>query len=144
MTKIKDSVVLITGADGGIGTSLLNECLLKKAKKIYVTGLRQEGLSKLQEKDPNIIVPLVLDVTNAQNIKECADSCSDVNILINNAGVELKIPFTAENASKAAAFEMNINYIGVIEMINQFTSILAKNNDSAIVNIMSLASCSNN
>jgi len=140
MIKIKDSIVLITGADGGIGTSLVNECLLRKTKKIYATGLRKESLARLQEKSPTIIVPLVLDVTNAENISECKNLCSDINILINNAGVELKIPFTSENASKAATFEMNVNYIGVIEMINQFTPILSKNNNSAIVNIMSLAS----
>ena len=140
MTKIKNSTVLITGADGGIGTALLNEFLLRKAKKIYVTGLKKEGLLKLQEKSPDIIEPLVMDVTNFENIKQCANICSDVNILINNAGVELKIPFTSKDASKAASFEMNVNYIGIIEIINQFTPILSKNKNSAIINIMSLAS----
>jgi short-subunit dehydrogenase len=137
---IENSVVLITGADGGIGSALVEELIKRKVKKIYATGTKKENVFKLKEKAFQIIEPLVLDVTNTENIIQCAKVCNDVNILINNAGVELKIPFTEKNAQKAADFEMKVNYLGVIEMINQFTPILSKNNKAHIVNIMSLAS----
>jgi len=44
MTKIKDSTILITAADGGIGTALVDERLKQRAKKIYATGLKLENL----------------------------------------------------------------------------------------------------
>jgi short-subunit dehydrogenase len=137
---IENNVVLITGADGGIGSALVEELIKRKVKKIYATGTKKESVFKLKEKAPQTIEPLVLDVTNTENIAQCVNACNDLNILINNAGVELKIPFTEKNAQKAAEFEMKVNYLGVIEMINQFTPILSKNNNAHIINIMSLAS----
>lgn len=137
MTTIKNSTVLITGADGGIGLELVKECINKGAKKIYATGLNLENLNKTFEAFENV-TPVVLDVTKPQQIIECAFKCKDTNLLINNAGVELKIPFMAERSSEAALFEMKVNYIGLIDMINSFVPHMEKNENAGIVNILSL------
>ena len=137
MTKIQNSVILITGADGGIGQALVKQCLLLGAKKIYATGLDLEVLTKLFG-TTNSVIPIQLDVTNLQTITKCAEQCTDTNLLINNAGVEYKIPFLADNSSKAALMEMKVNYIGLIDMINSFLPTLEKNDNSGIVNILSL------
>ncbi len=101
MTKIKNSTILITGADGGIGTALVEECLKQGAKKIYATGLKLENLDHIFKNYDNVF-PVELDVTNPKQIVECAKECSDTNLLINNAGVEFKVPFIAEKSSQAA------------------------------------------
>ncbi len=137
MTKIKDSTILITGADGGIGTALVTECLNQGAKKIYATGLKLENLNQIF-KDYNKVVSVELDVTNSKQIIDCAKQCSDTNLLINNAGVEFKVPFIAEKSSQAALMEMKVNYIGLIDMINSFIPNLEKLEYAGIVNILSL------
>lgn len=40
----EDKVILITGADGEIGTALIQEMLHRKAHKIYATGIALERL----------------------------------------------------------------------------------------------------
>ena len=119
MTKIKNSTILITGADGGIGIALVDECLEQGAKKIYVTGLNLEKLNQVF-KSYNKVTSVELDVTNLEAIKKCAEQCGDTNLLINNAGVEFKVPFIAEQSGQAALMEMKVNYIGLIDMINSF------------------------
>ncbi len=137
MTKIKDSTILITGADGGIGTALVDECLKQGAKKVYATGLNLEKLNQLF-KDYEKVTSVELDVTNSERIKKCAKECADTNLLINNAGVEFKVSFIAEKSSQAALMEMKVNYIGLIDMINSFVPNLERLENAGIVNILSL------
>lgn len=139
MAKIKDSVILITGADGGIGQALVNECLSLGAKKIYATGLCLEKLNKMFKNNSNVL-PIELDVTNLKKIKACAKKCEDTNLLINNAGVEFKVPFTNPESSKAALMEMKVNYIGLIDMINSFIPGLEKMENAGVLNVLSLGS----
>ena len=82
--------------------------------------------------------PVELDVTNSERITECAQLCADTNLLINNAGVEFKVPFIAEKSSQAALMEMKVNYIALIDMINSFVPHLEKLENAGIVNILSL------
>lgn len=137
MTKIKDSTLLITGADGGIGTALVDECIRLGAKKIYATGLKLEHLDQ-KFKDYDSVFSIELDVTSSEQVIECAKQCADTNLLINNAGVEFKVPFIAEKSSQAALMEMKVNYIGLIDMINSFVPNLEKLEHAGIVNILSL------
>lgn len=137
MAKIKDSTILITGADGGIGVALVNECLAKGAKKIYATGLKLENLNPLFN-NYDTVITIALDVTDPEQIVKCAKQCSDTNLLINNAGVEFKVPFVAKKSSQAALMEMKVNYIGLIDMINSFLPTLQKLEHAGIVNILSL------
>ncbi|MBA3681101.1 MAG: SDR family NAD(P)-dependent oxidoreductase [Bacteroidetes bacterium] len=140
MTEFKNQIVLITGADGGLGTALVTELINRKVKKIYATGLKIDNLKSVFEKYGELVVSVELDVTNTESIQKCVLICSDTTILINNAGVEFKAPFISEKASKAASFEMKVNYIGVIEMINNFVQHLEKNKNSIIVNVLSIGS----
>lgn len=140
MKKIANSVVLITGADGGIGIALLERCIALGAKKIYAAGLSLERLELIKAKYSNLIVPVVLDITDEDQIKNCSLQIPDVEILINNAGIELKASFLQESAAQKALLEMKVNYIGLINMINYFVPILEKNSQSLIVNILSVAS----
>lgn len=140
MKNLTNDIILITGADGGIGSALTHEFIKRGVKKVYVTGLSQERLDTLVNQYPDRIISHLLDVTKIESIQNCVTSCSDTTILINNAGVELKKSFLDENASQAALFEMKVNYLGVMDMIQQFLPILEKNEKSTIVNILSIGS----
>jgi len=135
-----DRTILITGADGGIGTALVETLVKRQVKKIYATGLNLEVLKTKFEKFGNKIVSVELDVTNIDSIKKCADVCTDIEVLINNAGVEFKIPFLDDKVGQAALLEMKVNYIAVMEMINSFMPNLLKQKNAYIVNILSIGS----
>jgi NADP-dependent 3-hydroxy acid dehydrogenase YdfG len=140
MNIFENSVVLITGADGGIGSSILRECIKRGANKIYASGIAIEKLEHLAKEFPGFVLPVVLDVTCEESIKMAVGKCIDVNILINNAGVELKSSFIGENVAKKALFEMKVNYIGVLDLTNFFLDILKTNQKSYIINILSVGS----
>lgn len=137
----KNSKVLLTGANGGIGTAFIKELINRNVEKIYITGIDINALKQISDNfSENKIIPLKLDVTNLEDIENCVNHCQDVNILINNAGVELKSAFISEKSADCAKFEMEINYIGVVRLTNAFYEILKKNEKSAVINILSVGS----
>ncbi len=80
---IKDAVVLVTGGNRGLGKALVQAFLSAGARKIYV-GSR----TPIETSDPRL-VPIKLDITNAEDVAAAAEACQDVTILMNNAGVAI-------------------------------------------------------
>lgn len=136
--NIKDKIVLITGAGGGIGACLVEEFFDRGAAKIYAADLNVDGLNKLKNKYENIVT-LKLDVTQQDDINNSVAICADVDILINNAGVELASPVFAANSVKAAKLEMSVNCLGLHSLSVAFWDIL-KTKESCIMNMLSIAS----
>lgn len=132
--------ILITGADGGIGLALIKNYLGFGVGKIYATGLNLERLQEIQKLAPNVIGPIKLDITSNDDVMNCAEIANDVTLLINNAGIELKKSFVDENNEAFARKEMEVNYFGMIKMINAFIPVIRKSPEGKIVNVLSLAS----
>lgn len=140
--NLNDRTILITGACGGIGSNLLQQFINRKVKKIYAADLRVDGVEILKEKHGDIIVPIKLDVTNMQDVQSCQHLCADVDILINNAGVEYAKSFLSDGSIKASSIEMAVNYFGVHNLCFSFWNLLKEKKSAAIVNILSIASFS--
>ena len=79
--NITNKVILITGANRGIGLALVEEALKRGAKKVYA------GTRVAMSHQDKRVVPLVLDVTNIHQIASAADKIGDLDVLINNAGI---------------------------------------------------------
>lgn len=132
--NIKDSVVLITGANRGLGLSLAKALLQSGARKVYagardIASVTQAGVHAVK-----------LDVTNAADIASAAQACGDVTIVINNAGVDLGSAVMSPDAEKTVRSEMEINFFGPLAISQAFAPILARNGGGAIVNILSALS----
>lgn len=138
MQTLKDKVILITGANRGIGKSLVKASLKKEARKIYVTG---RDLSKMPNFDDDRIVYLELDITNNNQISEVVEEAKDTQVLINNAGV-LSHGNILEGEINAMEHDMKTNYYGTINMMRAFAPILEKNTPAKIVNIVSIVAYS--
>jgi len=80
---IEDRAVLVTGANRGIGQALVDEALRRGAKRVYA-GTRQP----LDHADRRV-TPLILDVTNAAQIKAAVERVESLDLLVNNAGIAL-------------------------------------------------------
>ena len=126
---IADRAVLVTGANRGIGRALVQEALRRGAKRVYA-GTRQP----LTHSDGRV-TPLTLDVTNAAQIQAAVENVESLDILINNAGVDLY-----GDVSDRAILERHlaVNLFGTHGVTHAFLPLLTRSR-GAIVNILSLA-----
>lgn len=126
--KIADKVVLVTGANRGIGQALVEEALRRGAKRVYAA-TRQP----LTHSDGRV-TPLTLDVTNLAQIEGAVESVASLDILINNAGLGLY-----DDLSDRATLERHlaVNLFGTYGVTQAFLPLLARSR-GAIVNISSV------
>ena len=131
---IKGSVALVTGANRGLGKSLVQALLAAGARKVYV-GSR----TLIETTDPRV-QPLKLDITNVQDVAAAAEAAQDVNILVNNAGVASFTSFLTTTSLNDAREAIETNYFGTLAMVQAFAPILKRNGGGTIVNILSVVS----
>ena len=90
MFYLKDKVTLITGATGGIGMSIARK-MKKSGAKLILSGTRRNVLSDLKLELGNDVEIITTDLHNSDDIlnlaKQAEDSFGQIDILINNAGV---------------------------------------------------------
>jgi NAD(P)-dependent dehydrogenase (short-subunit alcohol dehydrogenase family) len=125
---IEDKVVLVTGANRGIGQALVEEALKRGARRVYA-GTRQP-LAHLDA----LVTPVILDVTNAAQIQRAADEIDTLDVLINNAGIALY-----DDLSNSGAIEQSlaVNLFGPFNVTRTFLPLLRRSK-GAIVNNLSL------
>ena len=83
MPTLHQAVVLVTGANGGIGTQFVHQTLARGATKVYATARNPQAW------DDERVVPLSLDVTDAASIHAAVESAPDVTVVVNNAGASV-------------------------------------------------------
>jgi short-subunit dehydrogenase len=135
---VNQAIALVTGANGGIGSHFVKQLLSLNVAKIYVCARNIDKLKDLTALDPSRIVPLALDITDAQSIQAAAAQCTDVTLLINNAGISLNQGVISAPDLAAARAEMDVNYFGMAAMCRTFAPILQRQGGGAIVNMLSL------
>ncbi|WP_374035334.1 SDR family oxidoreductase [Bdellovibrio bacteriovorus] len=131
----KGKNVFITGANRGIGAALVRACLNRGVAKVYAAAREKNTLPN--NEDPRV-VPLQLDITNAEQISEAVSAASDVQILINNAGTLHGGSFLEGNRDGFLR-DMQVNCFATMDMMRAFVPVLKHNTDCRIVNIVSIA-----
>jgi len=131
--NVANKTVLVTGANRGIGQALVEEALRRGAKQVYA-GTRQP----LAHSDGRV-TPVTLDVTDADQIKAAVERVGPLDILINNAGVDLQ-----GDLGDRAALEQHlaVNLFGTYGVTQAFLPLLTRSR-GAIVNVLSLAAVAN-
>ena len=126
---IADRAVLVTGANRGIGRALVEEALRRGAKRVYA-GTRQP----LAHSDGRV-TPLTLDVTDAAQIQAAVESVGSLDVLINNAGVDLQGEVSDRGLLER---HLAVNLFGTYGVTQAFVPLLTRSR-GAIVNVLSLA-----
>jgi len=129
-----NKVVLVTGANKGIGKEIIRALLKRGVKKIYAA---TRNLKNLPDFGDERIVPMTLDITQLGQITEAAKVAQDIDVLINNAGIAA---FTSllDGPLDLLEADMNTNYFGTLNMIREFVPVLEKKETSSIVNMVTI------
>lgn len=132
MTSLNGSIVLVTGANGGIGTAFVREALTRGATKVYASARRPRTW------EDERIVPLTLDVTDAASIEAAVEAAPDVTVLINNAGAAVSTPGILQHTEEEIRRNVETNFLGPLFLARAFAPLLsARGGNTAIIDIHS-------
>jgi NAD(P)-dependent dehydrogenase (short-subunit alcohol dehydrogenase family) len=126
---IADKAVLVTGANRGIGQALVDEALRRGAKRVYA------GTRKPLAHSDARVTPLTLDVTNAAQIQAAVEKVESLDMLVNNAGVDLYGDLSDRGVLEQ---HLAVNLFGTYGVTQAFLPLLTRSR-GAIVNVLSLA-----
>nr|WP_315849735.1 SDR family oxidoreductase [uncultured Rhodoferax sp.] len=132
--KIENSVVLVTGANRGIGLAFAQALLARGARKVYAAARNPASVTL-----PGVEA-LQLDVTNPQEIADAVKKASDVTLVINNAGIAQPGGFLAADSDAVTRRMFETNVFGVLNMSKAFAPVLKANGGGALLNVLSVAS----
>ena len=129
---VAGSVALVTGGNRGFGAALCAALLERGAAKVYA-GAR----------DPTTVTTpgvdgIRLDITSPGDVAAAAARCSDVTLLINNAGIGTGTSALADDALDKLQLEFDTNVVGPLAMTRAFAPVLAANGGGAMVNVLSV------
>ena len=142
--ELKNKTILITGGSAGIGLEAAKQ-FLEIGAKVVITGRSQDKLDTAKKLYPNLIA-IKSDVANEEDailLYKQVEQLGGIDILYNNAGVGVmpsNLGIADNKHAQSAAYEMNINYIGVIRLNNLFLDMLKSRKEGAIINTTSVLS----
>ena len=140
MNDLKDKNIIVTGASGGIGNSIVKK-LSEAGANILASGTRIEKLEELKSKFKKIKI-LKFDISQSNKIEEFIENATNdlgggLDCVVNNAGItqdNLSIRMSLEEWQKV----ININLTSTF-LISKFAiKKMLKNKSGKIVNITSV------
>ena len=141
--EIKKQNVIVTGAASGIGKELTKQ-LLKEGANVAAVDISEDNLNKLKEElNSNKLKTYVVDMGKKESIRAFREAYkkdySDVDIIINNAGIIQPFTNVANLDESVINRVMNINFFGPLHLIRFFMEDLTKDKkEQYIVNVSSM------
>ena len=140
MSDLKDKNIIVTGASGGIGNSIVKK-LCEKGANILASGTKLEKLEKLKTENKNIKI-LKFNISEIEKIDQFIEDASselggNLDCLINNAGItqdNLAIRMSVEEWKKV----IDINLTSTFLMSKSAIKKMLKNKSGKIINITSV------
>lgn len=123
--KISGNKILITGGASGIGLGL-TERFIQEGNTIIICGRREALLKEVSEKLPSVITK-VCDLSSEADRIELynwvAENHSDLNVLVNNAGIQNWINISDSNFYQKANEEIITNILAPVHLTTLFTNL---------------------
>lgn len=137
--KLSGNTILITGGTSGIGKGLA-ERLVALGNKVIVCGRRQQRLEQLKDSYPDIDV-ITCDVMDSKSrvllAEKVAREYPELNVLINNAGIQLAQDLTRPVDLANVEQEVDTNFVAPVHLSSLLVDHLKLQPNAAIVNISS-------
>ena len=131
--KLDNKAIFVSGANRGIGKAIVEALLKENVSKVFAAA---RDVKSLKFSDPRV-VPVELDITKREQIDNAARLASNVDVLINNAGVAT-FANVVSGDTKDLMVDMQVNYFGTLSMVNAFTPAMIKKGGCAIANVISV------
>ena len=140
MNSLKNKNIIVTGASGGIGNSIVQK-LYESGANVLATGTRVEKLEELKSKFNDIKI-LKFDISQHDKIEEFIENSTNelggtLDCIVNNAGItkdNLTIRMSLDEWSKV----IDINLTSTFLMSKYSIKKMLKNKSGKIVNITSV------
>ena len=141
--EIKRQNVIVTGAASGLGLELTKQ-LLREGANVAAVDINAENLKKLElDLNTDKLKTYVVDMGNVESIRKFREDYkkdySDVDIIINNAGIIQPFVKVGELDDNVIHKTMNVNFFGPLNLIRFFMEDLTKDKkEQYIVNVSSM------
>ena len=123
--KITNNKILITGGASGIGLGL-TERFIKENNTVIICGRRESLLKEVSKKFPSVIIRRC-DLTVAREREELfkwiSENHNDLNVIINNAGIQQWISISESDFFQRAKEEIAINIEAPIHLTSLFINL---------------------
>ncbi|MFD0683914.1 SDR family oxidoreductase [Actinomadura fibrosa] len=130
--KIEGGTAFVTGANRGLGRRFAEQ-LVARGATVY------GGVRNVASLDVPGVIPVRIDVTDAESVLAAANAVPEVSLLINNAG-----SYTGASVSDGSLddirLEMETHYFGTLAVSRAFAPRLAAGGGGAILNVLSVLS----
>jgi NAD(P)-dependent dehydrogenase (short-subunit alcohol dehydrogenase family) len=140
--KMNNAVVLVTGANRGLGRALVQVILEAGARRVYAGARDPKQLEAIVGAAPDRIVPLAIDITDARSLEAAAARAADITVLVNNAGV-LSSYNVLTSSTEQIALDFTTNVFGMLAATKAFLPALERSGaagEAALVNVLSIVS----
>ena len=141
--EIKSKNIIVTGAASGVGLELTRQ-MLEKGGNVAAIDINEENLKALHEKfNTDKLKTYVVDMGSIESIKKFREDYkkdySDVDIIVNNAGIIQPFVNVENLDDKTINKVMNVNFFGPVNLIRFFMEDLTKDkSEQYIVNVSSM------
>ena len=134
--KLAHNKILITGGGSGIGLGL-TERFIQENNTVIICGRREAVLKEAAAKFPSVITK-VCDLSNEADrialYQWVKDHHPDLNVLVNNAGIQNWVDISANDFYQKASDEITTNVVAPIHLTTLFTGLRSL---STIINVTS-------
>ena len=123
--KLANNKILITGGASGIGFGLA-ERFIKENNTVIICGRRESALKEAAEKLPSVITKvcdLAVEADRVELYNWIAENHSDLNVLVNNAGIQNWINISDSDFYEKANAEITTNVLAPLHLTKLFTGL---------------------
>ena len=136
---MNSKVWFITGASRGFGR-IWAEAALKRGDKVAATARNAADVAALKEQFGDSVLPLALDVTNAEQVKlavqEAHAHFGRLDVVLNNAGYSL-VGTIEEGSEEDVRVLFDTNYFGTLRVIQAVLPLLRAQGSGHILGVSS-------
>lgn len=134
--ELTNNKILITGGASGIGLGL-TERFIRENNTVIVCGRRESVLKELTDKFPSVITKvcdLSVEAERIELFNWIADQHSDLNVLVNNAGIQNHVKVTDEDFYQRTKNEIATNIEAPLHLTSLFINL---NSLTTVINVTS-------